>query len=131
MTTATPITVDVEIVSAPSIPTLTVGKSVKLYRDSINDTVHLFGRLHTNKGKERAGITHVLIQGRKPSESLANQLQAEGFGVSVEVDRVLGGQSLLLALQGQPIKGFTIPQRLRKSILAAIAKNGGVDLDEK
>jgi hypothetical protein len=119
-------TVTVEVV--PATPTLVVGKSAKLYRDSINETVHLFGRLHTNKGKERAGITHVLIQGRKPSESLSNQLQAEGFGLSIEPDRVLSGQSLLLALQGQAVKGWVMPNRLRKSILSAIAKNGGVDM---
>jgi len=131
MSTATAPISSIEIVPAPIAPTLTVGKSSKAFVESVNSTVHLFGRDRTQKGKERKGITHVLIQGRKPSDALASQLQAEGFGVSVEVDRVLGGQSLLLALQGQPVKGFVIPQRLRKSILSAIAKNGGVDLDEK
>jgi hypothetical protein len=119
----------VEIVPAPIIPTLTVGKSTKAYIASVNDTVHLFGRDRTQEGKERKGITHVILRGRAPSVELSAQLGQEGFTIPAEPDRIFGGQSLLLALQGQAIRGFIIPQRLRKSILTSIAKHGGIDLE--
>lgn len=125
----TPVTVETVIVPAPVAPSLTVGKSRKAFIESVNPTVHLFGRDRTQKGRERKGVTHVLIQGRAPSLDLSRMLSEEGFSTSVEPDRVLGGQSLLLSLQGQPVKGWTMPNRLRKSILAAIARNGGVDLE--